>query len=162
MSDPQQPQNPPYASQPAQQQPPQYAPQQQAQPAYAHPAQPTPGGYGQPSYTPAPTPSQTGANPMGKIGFILGLVSIGVQVLLNLIIQIMIRSDGYQLISLFSNIFSIVIFLTGVGGLVFGLIGIKRPGAPHALSGIAAGIGITIVIGAGMNFIFAAINLMRF
>lgn len=155
MSDPQQPQNPPYASQPAQQQPPRYAPQPQAQPAYAQPA---PGGYGQPPHTPAPAPSQTGANSMGKIGFILGLVSIGVQVLLNLIIQIMIRSNGYQLISIFSGIFSVLIFFTGVGALVFGLIGIKRPGAPHALAGIATGLGIAIVVGVVMNFIFSTIN----
>lgn len=148
MSDPQQPQVPPYASNAGQ--PPQssYPPQ-----GYAQPQPP----YAQPAYaTPASTP--TDSNAPGKIGFILGLVGLGLGLLLNVIIQIMIRTQGYDLINVVSGVMSVIIFLASAAALVFGIIGLKRVGAPHALAGIATGLGGAGVVGTGFNFILNAIS----
>lgn len=169
MSDPQQPPVPPYASNAGQ--PPQpvhpVQPAPAAQPHYQGHApqapqqsytQPQP--YGQPVY-PAPTTgasSPSDSNAPGKVGFILGLVGVAIQVLLNVVIQIMIRSEGYQAISIASGVFSVLIFLAGVGALVFGLIGLKRTGAPKAFAGIATGLGIAITVTVGFSFILDAIN----
>lgn len=157
MSDPQQPPLPPYGSnEPQPAQPAGYPTQPAAASQQPH-AQPV---YAQPAYSPSAPTSPTDSNPMGRIGLIFGIVSVGLQVLLNVMIQIMIRSNGYQIISVISGVFSVIIFLAGVGALVFGILGIKRVGAPHAVAGIATGLGIAIVVGAGMNFVFNAISMM--
>lgn len=176
MSDPQQqPPVPPYASnagQPPQpSHPPQttpapqqyyqgQAPQQGNLPSaqgYAQPQQ----GYTQPGYpTSTPASTQTDSNAPGKIGFIIGLVGIGLSLLLNVTIQILIHSQmqSYELINLVSGVFSVLVFLAGVGALVFGIIGLKRAGAPHGLAGIATGLGFASVLGTGFNFILNAVS----
>lgn len=156
MSDPQQPQTPPHASQPtpppqAHQPPQAYA---QPQPVYAQPAQ---RGYAQPVYSP-PAVGPTDSNAPGKIGFIIGLVGLSLSLLLNVIIQIMIRSQGYELINLISGVMSVIIFLAAAAALVFGIIGLRRVGAPHALAGIATGLGGAGVVGTGFNFILNAFS----
>ncbi len=99
---------------------------------------------------------------MGRIGLIFGLVSIGLEVVMNVIIQVLIRTNNYYMINLFSSVVTVIILLVAVGALVFGLIGIKRVGAPHAAAGIATGIGIAVVIGVGVNFVLNALNMAFF
>lgn len=136
---------PPYASsspgaypQPASQQP---APQRPGA------RQPAPQGYvlnGQGAH-PAPSASTTG-NPAGRAGLVIGLISIVAGIATNLLVQVMIHTDGYAIVSFVSGIGSLLAFATGVAALILGLIGIRRPGAPHAAAGIATGIGIATVV----------------
>lgn len=161
MSDPQQPPVPPYASNTGQ---PSYPPQA-SPPAQQHyqgqnpqpplnPAQAYPG----PAYSPPAATTSTDANLPGKIGFIIGLISLGLSILSNVIFQIMIRADGYALLNLVSSIFSVIIFLASAAALVFGIIGLRRVGAPHGLAGIATGLGGSVVVGLGFNFILNAVS----
>jgi hypothetical protein len=162
MSEPQQPPVPPYASNAPQPPQPGYPVDQAPNHQQYYQGQ-APQGYAQPGY-PA---NQTGANSPsdsnapGKVGFILGLVAVGLQVLLSVIIQIMIRSQGYDLISLVSGVVAVIIFLAGVGALVFGLIGLKRAGS-KTFAGIATGLGIAVVVSAGFNFILNAISSLLY
>ncbi|WP_426187346.1 hypothetical protein [Microbacterium sp. TWP3-1-2b2] len=168
MSDPQQPQVPPYASNAPQ--PPQagYPTQQTPSPAPAPTAQhhyqggaPQPQ-YAQPQYA-QPAYASTAARPTdsntpGKIGFIIGLVGLGLGLLQNVIVQIMIRSQAYDLINLISGVLSVIVFLAAAAALAFGIIGLKRVGAPHALAGIATGLGGAGVIGTGFSFIIFSVS----
>ncbi|WP_460781238.1 hypothetical protein [Microbacterium shaanxiense] len=177
MSDPQQSPVPPYASnagqppqptyppqpgQPAQPAPTahQYyqgggAPQQQAQPQYTQP-QYAQAQYAQPGHAGASSPSSS--NAPGRIGFIIGLIGLAVGLLSNVIVQIMIRSADYALIGLVSGGFSVVAFLASLAALIFGIVGLRRVGAPHGLAGIATGLGGAGVIGAGFAFILNAVS----
>ncbi|WP_307359465.1 hypothetical protein [Microbacterium murale] len=172
MSDPQQPQIPPYASNPGQPPQPGYpapgtpaptahhyyqggAPQAPpAQPQYTQPQQAQ---YGQPVYSPAAS-GPADSNTPGRIGFIIGLIGLAVSLLTNVIIQIMIRSADYQLIGLVSGALSVLTFLASLAALIFGLIGLRRVGAPHGLAGIATGLGGAGVVGAGFTFILNAVS----
>lgn len=184
MSDPQQSPVPPYASnagqppqptyppQPAQPAPTahQYyqgggAPQQQAQPHQAQPQYTQPqyaqAQYGQTQYAQpghAGASSPASSNAPGRIGFIIGLIGLAVGLLSNVIVQIMIRSADYALIGLVSGGFSVVAFLASLAALIFGIVGLRRVGAPHGLAGIATGLGGAGVIGAGFAFILNAVS----
>lgn len=178
MSDPQQSPVPPYASnapqppQPGHQTapPPSAAPTAQhyyqggaaqaprapyAQSPYAAPA------YAQPAYA-STASGPTLSNAPGRIGFIIGLVGLGIGVLMNIAIRIMIRSDGYQLISLVNGALSVIVFLAAVAALVFGVIGLRRAGAPHGLAGIATGLGIVGVVNGGINFILYMLDAILY
>lgn len=185
MSDPQQPPVPPYASNAPQ--PPQ--PGHPAQPGYA--GQPAPnaapaptanhyyqGGapqaqhpqtqhpqtqqpYGQPAY-PSAARGPSGANTPGRIGFVIGLVGLFLGLLSSVIIQIMIRTSDYQLISLISGAFAVITFLAALAALIFGIVGLRRPGAPHGLAGIATGLGGAGVVGAGFSFILTAFSAVLY
>lgn len=172
MSDPQQSQVPPYAPNAAQPPQPSYPPQpptssapsaqhyyqggaQQPQPQYAQPQ------YVQPAYESAAS-GRTGSNTPGRIGFIIGLVGLGFNLLTNVIIQIMIRSADYQLIGLVSGALSVITFLAALAALIFGIIGLRRVGAPHGLAGIATGLGGAGVVGAGFSFILNAISSLLY
>lgn len=132
MSEPQQPDLPPYAQpnhvypgtpQPAQAQP--YPP---AQP-YAQP-------YGQPPAAVRP------GNSLARVAFIVALIVLGIGLLLDLAGPIMLVASnfynvGYQVLSLVGTAISLV---GGGVALILGLIAARRPGS-HALAGIAIGIG---------------------
>jgi hypothetical protein len=170
MSDPQQSPVPPYASnapQPPQAQPPAgYPPQPTAQhyyqggapqQQYAQPQPQLQPQYAQPAYSPAAA-GTAGSNTPGRIGFIIGLVGLGFSLLTNVIIQVMIRSAGYQLIGLVSGALSVITFLAALTALIFGIVGLRRVGAPHGLAGIATGLGGAGVVGAGFSFILNTIS----
>jgi len=170
MSDPQQSPVPPYASNapqpPQQSQPaPSAAPAPSAQHYYqggapqaqysqAQYSQPQ---YGQPQYSPAAS-GPSDSNTPGRIGFIVGLIGLAVGLLSSVIIQIMIRSADYQLIGLVSGALAVITFFASLAALIFGIIGLRRPGAPHGLAGIATGLGGAGVVGAGFTFILNAIS----
>lgn len=170
MSDPQQSPVPPYAQSAGQPPQPAYPPQPTtsgapapsaqhyyqggAQPPQPHYAQPQ---YGQPAYASA-TSGPTASNTPGRIGFIVGLVGLALSLLTNIIIQIMIRSAGYQLIGLVSGALSVITFLAALTALVLGIIGLRRAGEPHGLAGIATGLGGAGVVGAGFSFILNAVS----
>ncbi len=139
MSDPQQParnqhQVPPYIS-------------QQSQTGYP----------GQPARQP------TTGNPAGRAGLIIGLIGLTVGVVTNLIVQMMIRTDGYMIISLISGVGALLGFVLALAALILGIIGLRRPDAPHGTAGIATGLGIAGVVGIALNYLFSLIgSLLNF
>ena len=152
MSDPQQPQVPPYA-QPQQPTSGPFA----AQPVYGAPAghHAQPQGYqlntnsAQPGY---PSPTGTGnANPPGRLGFIFGLIAVGLGLISTLANTVLIYSydysSGYAMIEV-ANWFGSFIVLAVAGlALGFGIAGLRRSAAPHGQAGIAVGIGIAVIVG---------------
>ncbi|KDA06921.1 hypothetical protein DC31_07435 [Microbacterium sp. CH12i] len=143
MSDPQQPHLPPFVSHPGQQPP---------QPNYQAPAQPqAPQGY----YSP---PAQTGpgnTNTPGKIGLIIGLVSLGLGLLMNVIVQMLVRSVGYSMVSVVGGVGTFLVFAASAAALILGIIGLRKAGVPQAQAGIATGLGFAGVVGAIFNVLFS-------
>ncbi len=148
MSDPQQPQVPPYAPQ----MPPQGFPDQPHHPAqppsaqHAAPRQPAQGYVlnGQ-SIQSAPS----GANPAGRTGLILGFVALAISLVTSILVQVLIRAADYSMFGAYSvvnGIGSLLALGAAVAALILGLIGIRRVGAPHAAAGVAVGIGIAQII----------------
>lgn len=150
MSDPQQPQVPPYAPQ----MPPQGFPDQPHHPAqppsaqYAAPRQPAQGYVlnGQSMQT---APSGATANPAGRTGLILGFVALAILLVTSILVQVLIRTADYSMFGAYSvvnGIGSLLALGAAVAALILGLIGIRRVGAPHAAAGVAVGIGIAQII----------------
>ena len=131
---------------PQQPQAPQYGQQQHSQAPYA-----------QPAYVSAAS-SATDSNPPGRIGLIIGLAGLVISLLSNVVVQIMIRTSDYALIGLVSGALAVVAFLASLAALIFGIVGLRRAGAPHGLAGIATGLGIAGVVGAGFAFIINAVS----
>lgn len=148
MSDPQQFSNqhrvPPYVSQ----QPQRHGSQPQQQP---HASQ----GYVLNGQSSGPAAPNTGAptNSTGRAGLIIGLVAIALSIATTVAVQVAIRSDGYMLVSFVSGIGSLLAFASGLAALILGLIGLRRPGLPHAAAGIATGIGIAQVVGIASSYL---------
>lgn len=143
---------PPYAQQPGVQQP------DVQQPGVQQPG--TPGQY---TYVaPQQPPGTTAANPAGRASLILGLVSIGLGILIDILIQVMIRTDGYMVVSVVSGVGSLLAFLTALAALIIGLIGIRRPGVPHVAAGIGAGIGIAGVLGIASSYLIGTVGSLLF
>jgi len=155
MSDPQQParnphQVPPYA---AQSQPGYPGAPQQPAPQQAHQGFQLNG-----QTLPASQQNTQPGNPPGKVGLIIGLVGLVLGVVINLVVQIMLRNDGYMVGSFIAGIGSLFSFVIAVAALIFGLIGLRRPNAPHAAAGIATGIGLAGAVSIIFNFIINAIG----
>lgn len=157
---------PPYASsspgaypQPAQQQP----VQQRPVPQQPVPQQPAAQGYVLNGHSAHPAQSSAPAtgNPAGTTGLILGVIAIVISIASNLVVQSMIYTDGYSSVMLISGFGSLLAFVAGLAALILGLVGLRRPGAPHAAAGIAVGIGIAQVVGILSNYLvnFAATML---
>ncbi|UYO97306.1 hypothetical protein OED01_00835 [Microbacterium sp. M28] len=152
MSDPQQPQVPPYAQ-----------PQHPASGRYSQPA-PHPQGYvlngnsAQPGY---PVPVANG-NPPGRIGFIFGLIGIAVGLVANLATNILIYSGGYYAVEASSWVSTL--FVLAIAGLAlgFGIAGLRRPNAPHGQAGIAVGIGLAMIVGSVGSVVINAVGATLF
>lgn len=155
MSDPQQqPPVPPYASNAGQ-------PPQHPQPPYQQPpyqAQP-PQGYvlnSQPAQPGRAISASVNSNTPGKVGLILGAASIALQLILNAVLQLAVHD--FDVFTVVNSTFTTLIFLTALGALIFGIIGIRRVGAPQTLAGIATGIGITIAVSTAFYFILSTLR----
>lgn len=124
MSDPQQ--------QPAQ--PQGYPPQQYPQPQYSQPQQ-----YPQ-------SPAQSGGS-LGRVAFIVSLVSLAIGLLVTLSFPLLARSVAdYSLIGVVSAIGNAIVLIASVAALILGLIAMRRTGQ-QILAGIAIGIGASAIIG---------------
>ncbi|HCS60832.1 MAG TPA: hypothetical protein DIW46_05440 [Microbacterium sp.] len=146
MSDPQQPPLPPYASNVP----------QPAQHGGGYPAQPAQHPQQAPYASASPSPAG-GTNTAGRIGFFIGLGGLVVGLLTSTIVQVLIRSFSsgfdYSMVSVVSGFGSFLAFIASVCALVFGLIGIRKVGAPHAQAGIATGLGIAGVVSGIFSFL---------
>ncbi len=167
MSDPQQqPSVPPYSSgqpqpYPAPQAPPPGYIGAPAQPVH-QPIAPAPTGTPAQAYPAASAPA-TATNAPGRIGFILGLAGIVVGFLFSLIAQFTLIVSGYRHYESYSALYGVGNFLAlllSIGALVFGIVGLRRAGAPLALAGIATGLGIAGVSGALLGYLLVGLNAL--
>ena len=179
MSDPQQPPVPPFTSTPQPPagpppygtQPPQYGqptrpaqPSQSPQPPYG--AQSPAQGYvlnghtAQPGH-PAPAGPST-ANTPGRIGFIVGLIGLAVGIVFSMASQAMIRTGSYELIGVLGGLGNLLSLLAAVTALILGIIGLRRPGAPHGQAGIAVGLGIAGTVSALFALLIGAFTSLLY
>lgn len=115
----------------------------------------------QPAYAPTPNAHAPGAtNPAGKIGFIIGLVSLVVSLLTSVIVQVMIRTNSYMVISTVSAIGSLIAFAASLAALILGIVGLRKPGLPHGLAGIATGLGIAGVVSGVFTFLLNTVHTL--
>lgn len=137
--------NEPQQNQPAQHpQPGQPSGQPYAQPGqpYAQPGQ----SYAQPGQ-PYP-PSIAGQSPrsgsssgfagLGAIALLVAALSVAVGLAFQLVTPWLYASGGYAVVDSFSLAVNLLVLLGAVGGLVLGLIALRRP-APQVLAAIAVG-----------------------
>lgn len=168
MSDPQQPQVPPYASgaqwstppgypttgQPAQSAPP------PGYPAAAQAPQAVPGYTG--AYSAAPVAPSGSTDALGRVGFIIGLAGLAISMLFSLITQIMYSVGGYPdftVIGAISSISQVLVFLCAAAALVLGILGLRRGGS-KTLAGIATGLGIAGVATGLFSFMLGGISTL--
>lgn len=151
MSDPQQPDVPPYAqpnhafpSAPPPAQPqahsyPQAQPQHPAQPQ-AYPAAPT--------YPAAAAARGDGTNRLGRVAFIVAVITLAVSLLMVLAMPFVYRAADFTplVFGLYSTAIGAVEFAGSVAAIILGLISIRRPG-PQLLAGIAIGISGAGILG---------------
>ncbi len=173
MSEPQQPSAQPhgtppdyagshYPAQPGSPQQPQAQPgspqQPQAQPGSPYPGQPYPGqpypgqAYpGQP-YPGEAHPAQPGAG-LGRIAFLLAVVSLAIGLVVTLSYPLMFRMTGDpSTIGAFSAIGNGLVLVVAVAGLILGLISVRRQGS-KILAGIAIGIAASQLAGIVISWV---------
>ncbi len=139
MSEPQQHPAQPYGTPPPNQSYPaqQYSGQQYPGPQY--PGQQHPG----PQY-PAPAPS---AASLGRVAFVVGLVTLGIELLRILSFPFILRGvyDSFA-VGLVTSVGSGIVLIAAVAAIVLGLIAIRRADRT-ILAGIAVGIGASALAG---------------
>lgn len=159
MSEPQQPPVPPYAPQPGASQPP-VAPHQQpvaphqqpvAQPYGTPPfAQPYGAASSAPAYpaAPGPRPAAGTGNGLGRIAFIVAVVTMAITLLMSLLLPFVYRAVdfGGAVFSLYNGAMGLIGIAGSVVALILGVAAIRRPGSP-LLAGIAIGIAGSSVLG---------------
>lgn len=146
MSEPQQPPAQPYGT------PPNYAgshhpaqPPQPPQPSQPYTGEP----YGQ-AYAAQPYPAQpyperqrptpSGSPGLGRIAFVLAVISLGIGLLITLSYPLMYRMMGDpSAVGAFGAVGNGLVLVIAVAGLVLGLMSVRRPGS-QILAGIAIGV----------------------
>ena len=106
-----------------------------------------------PQYPVGAPPTRAGAgNPLGRVAFIVALLTLAVGLLISLLRPFMYYAADYSVsgISVLDGLGSVLTLAGAVAALILGLIAVRRP-APHLLAGIAIGIAAShitsIVIG---------------
>lgn len=121
------------------------SPQQPIPPHGTHsfPGQPAqPGPPAQPAYAaPGAPASPAGTNPLGKVALIIALVTLGLNIVLALATQLLIRTAGVAMFQIVNVGGTVLMLIGSIAALVLGVMALRRP-APHAIAGIAVGIAI--------------------
>lgn len=115
-----------------------------------------------PPYISQSSPAPTNTNPAGRAGLIIGLVGLAIGVLVNVFVQVLIRTGGFTVASIFSTLGSLLAFAAALTALILGLVGLKRIGAPHGAAGIAAGLGIAGVVTILFSLIISAMDWLLY
>lgn len=113
-------------------------PHMQGAPQYA-PGAPAPG------YPSAPTAS---AGALGRVAFIVALVSLGIGLLVALSFPFLIRAVDYSS-SLYGAVSAVgngLVLLIAIAALILGIVAVRRPGQ-QVLAGIAIGIAASEILG---------------
>lgn len=135
-----------YPSQPAQ-------PSQPSQPSQPYTGQP----YGEQAYAGQPYPAQpypeqqrpasSGSSGLGRIAFLLAVISLGLGLLVTLSYPLMYRMMGDpSAIGVLGAVGNGLVLIIAVAGLVLGLMSVRRPG-PQVLAGIAIGVTASQLVG---------------
>lgn len=129
---------------------------QQGQP-YAQPGQPYPQP-GQP-YGSSSTPGDPGdpssrptGNPLGRLAFLVTVISVGVGLVLQLLIPMLYASVGFGAAGAVQSVLTFLVFAGAATGLVLGIAALRRP-APRLLAAIAIGVAAHTVLGTAVAFI---------
>lgn len=96
-------------------------------------------------YEVAPATSGTGANPVGRAALGVGLVTLVVQAMG----QVMLHTMGFGVIGWFGMSASVF----GLVATVLGIIGLQKRGAAKGAAGVGFGIGIYVVVMAAVNLL---------
>ena len=156
MSEPQQPPAQPYGTPPNYEgshhpaQPPQ--PTQPTQPTQPYTGQPYGQAYaaqpypGQP-YPERQRPASSGSSGLGRIAFVLAVISLGIGLLITLSYPLMYRMMGDpSAIGAFGAVGNGLVLVIAVAGLILGLMSVRRPGS-QILPGIAIGVTASQLVG---------------
>lgn len=109
--------------------------------SYAQPGQPyPPSTAGQPprSGSGSSSGSSSGFAGLGAIALLVAALSVAVGLAFQLVTPWLYASGGYAVVDSFSLAVNLLVLLGAVGGLVLGLIALRRP-APQVLAAIAVG-----------------------
>ncbi|MFJ2544761.1 hypothetical protein [Microbacterium sp. NPDC087589] len=152
MSEPQQPPAQPYGT-PPNYEGSHYPPQQPSQPSQPYTDQPYGGqahaGQSYPSrpYPEHQRPASAGSSGLGRIAFLLAVISLGIGLLVTLSYPLMYRMMGDpSAIGAFGAVGSGLVLIVAVVGLILGLMSVRRPG-PQILAGIAIGVTASQLVG---------------
>ncbi|MER7447143.1 hypothetical protein [Microbacterium sp. NPDC097977] len=124
---------------------------------YAQPGQP----YAQPgqpyrtsaaSGTPYGASSSAAGNPLGRLAFVVTVVSVAVGLVWQLLLPMLYASVGFGVMGALQSVPSFLVLVGAATGLVLGITALRRP-APHLLAAIAVGIAANTVIGTVVSFI---------
>jgi len=150
-SHPQPPQTPPYAAAPGAAANAYQAggPAGPAYPAAGYPATGHPAA-GYP--TPPARPAASGNTP-ALVSVILAGVLLLWDIIRSVLIQVLVRTGGWEVYQAFSVIGAVLTFALAIAALVFGLIGILRGTGRKALAGIGVGVGGYILISAAFSLV---------
>lgn len=136
------------------------APSDHVSPQSAHPAPQNfaHGPYGHASYAQPPHPSSapTPTNLPGRVGFIIGIVALALGFAASLSVQSLYRLGAWDIAPFLNGASLLLTFVGSALALVFGIIGLRRPQSPHALAGIAVGLGIAGVASGLLNIFLGA------
>lgn len=136
MSEPQQP-SPPNSGQ-------QYP--GQPYPGQQYPAQP------HPTHQPGAAAGASSGASLGRLAFIIALVSLAIGLIVTLTYPAIIRTSyDNMLIGVFGAIGNGLVFIVAVVALILGLMAVRRPGSP-ILAGIAIGISASAVISIAVSW----------
>lgn len=129
---------------------PQEQPYAQSGQPYAQPGQP----YGASGLPAAPTPqtSASTGNPVGRVAFLVTVLSVGVGLIGQLVLQLLSASIGFGLLGGVSSILNFLVFVGAAAGLVLGIAALRRP-APHLLAAVAVGVAANTVAGTLVSFV---------
>ncbi|MCP1428046.1 hypothetical protein J3D45_000544 [Microbacterium foliorum] len=126
--------------------------QPHAQPGqpYAQPGQPyrTSAASG----TPYGASSSAAGNPLGRLAFVVTVVSVAVGLVWQLLLPMLYASVGFGVMGALQSVPSFLVLVGAATGLVLGITALRRP-APHLLAAIAVGIAANTVIGTVVSFV---------
>ena len=107
---------------------------------------------GYPAYPTAPKPTGPG-NPLGRIAFVIAVVTAGLSLLVSLFTPFLYMSTGgFETTTVISGILGVISLLGYAAALVLALIAAKRPGS-QLLVGIAIGIAGVGLLGLLISFV---------
>jgi hypothetical protein len=92
-------------------------------------------------------PASSGSSGLGRIAFLLAVISLGLGLLVTLSYPLMYRMMGDpSAIGVFGAVGNGLVLIIAVAGLVLGLMSVRRPG-PQVLAGIAIGVTASQLVG---------------
>ena len=130
---------------------------------YAQPGQP----YGSGPYAPhdggapySPPPARTSES-LGRLALILAACAVGGGLLLQMLVQLLYPTIGYELVGQASSLLGFVVFAGAAAGLVLGIAALRRPGR-HLLAAIAIGVAGNTLVGSIGSFLSSAFYNLGF